>query len=160
MQCKKNKLSLGKKNTFSATAPFSFFGWERNLNSDFWNQKRDVRFGGLSESHTIIEIHHQNGFGKGLEEKMFWQTVFRSKILYHIWPFYWTVSVEAPLCRFSKENARCNRFLSLCRATSLEVKLYFWGILTTQAHQAVNSSLIIPSLCLLWKRNNRMCKSC
>lgn len=30
-----------------------------------------MRFGGLSEIHTIIEIHHQNGFGKGLEEKMF-----------------------------------------------------------------------------------------
>ena len=28
-------------------------------------------FGGLSQIHTIIEIHHQSGFGKGLEEEMF-----------------------------------------------------------------------------------------
>lgn len=27
--------------------------------------------GGLSQTHTIIEIHHQSGFGKGLEGKMF-----------------------------------------------------------------------------------------
>ena len=27
--------------------------------------------GGLSQTHTIIEIHHQSGFGKGLKGKMF-----------------------------------------------------------------------------------------
>lgn len=85
-----------------------------------------MRFGGLSQIHTIIEIHHQGGFGKGLEEKMFLTNGFPFKNFYTIFdlftePYQWMRHYAV----LAKKTRGVNRFLSLCRATSLEVKLYF-----------------------------------
>ena len=161
MQCKKDKLSLGKKKHFFCNCALLFFWMGKESKFRFLKPKKGcafwrVKWNPYDHWDSPPERFWERTWRKNVFDKRFSVQKFYTIFDLFTEPYQW----RRHYADLAKKTRGVNRFLSLCRATSLEVKLYFWGILTTQAHQAVNSSLIIPSLCLLWKRNNRMCKSC
>lgn len=161
-QCNVRRISLAyeKKHFFcNCTLPFFWMGKESKFR--FLKPKKGCAFWRVKSNpydhwDSPPERFWERTWRKNVFDK--WFSVQKFYTIFDLFtePYQW----RRHYADLAKKTRGVNRFLSLCRATSLEVKLYFWGILTTQAHQAVNSSLIIPSLCLLWKRNNRMCKSC
>jgi len=89
----------------------------------FW---REILKRVISQIHKIIEIHYLSGFGKGIEEKNVFDKWFSVQKLYTISdlltePYQW----RRHYADLTKTTPGVKCFKSLCRTTSLEVKLYF-----------------------------------